>query len=241
MEVFISALGVIISFLMESPSLITKNKKTQIGGILKNLVLSLDVLISQAIHLLNKLELLPITTDKFMFQKHLEELERLSEKQICDVRLFERMVKNYLLESDELSTDAYARKADVHKIMAIYEPNLGYSILKVIEIKGYILEKTLFSFSDNIENINMNNLTIQKVTEISSPHVENLNKLLLSGSKIKDLVEQGLIQIETVNLQNVFEFNQYIFIERGRLEELQTSRKKLADLIKEKFEITDIL
>lgn len=242
MEAFISALGLLISALMDLPGravAATEQKKNKIGKELYQIVTALDKVIKQGYEILAKIEQLANTQDELEFKKQIRELSKLLDDQMkLIIDTGEDVAYNYLggFYWQDPKGIHLGHPTNVSKVLSIYQPDLGNHIAGILSTKSSIIFIFLKLLQENLNQFNTKNLWLKEIEII------DMSKFRIPRYQTLESWEKAEgIRFKTINLLNNKERTSYLTHSRKRLKELETARVELANLIKQYYEPHHIL
>lgn len=232
---------------------LTDNRKSKVGKTLLNFANDLKIVIKQGEDILNQIEIVALAKSNTEIK---ESLEKLKEFIGFQLELLEDMGKQLdigLYDKADGKLPRWGRSIDVQSIVNVYEPDMGHSVYKILHAKGIVLRNTyevvlsalVKPYIENIKDVE-NTLNIKQVTYIDirnisfditdSWRLDEYPGEVFNKEKIEDYEKRGYIQTSNVNLNSNTEREKYLNKAHIRLNELESARQKLIELIKRYYE-----
>jgi len=251
MQYLISALGIIISSLFNLPS--SKNnlsqiKKQYIGKTLSKLIYLFDDIIHNGLIILDCFE-------KGITYK--EEIIDLITRQISFLNRIGNTIQNSFLwggglddiKSFDISKDFYYKRTKIDKTLEIYGPKLVPSLSIVIASKSEILLRITHLLWRQFSKQPMDSFLIYELEYIAPEFTKEdfLNDFDRAHSisdlmkKIYEKEDNEFIRYKIIDLLDSKQRDEYITIAKRRLKIIKGERNKLANFLKENFEINEII
>jgi hypothetical protein len=141
---------------------------------------------------------------------------------------------------DSEISDLLRRPTDVQKVLSIYEPDLGQSINVLFGRKKNMLESFARFFNQNVDSLDQNNLKIKEFVFIQPDFLQHEDLvdlcLIYYDEYIIKAESRGLVKTHIVDLRVTLERQNYLQKAQKRLDELQSARQRLTELIKRYYE-----
>jgi len=252
MNSIISALGVILSSILDLSSSITKassssEEKRNLGKTLSQLLLKIEDVMTRAAAILVLIKRIPNEEENFAVIK--EALLEVIKKQSLDLNEIGEIIKGEFLwgfkyEYESIhAPDLLHNETNIYRILSTYEPYLGKKLGNIIEYKSNLLNGLSRLLNEEISTLDENKLFYNEVSGIGDVILASQMGKICFERYPRDEFNNGgwNVEFESINLKEEKSVNKYTNNATRRLNELKESHQKIKEIIVSKFSIEDLL